>query len=178
MSRHPLLKLNMKSKTWKIILPTLVLLLVSFPVLSGTLSDFSGKQKSISDYSGNGKWLVVMLWASDCHVCNQEAGAYVKFHQQHADKDAQILGVSLDGKAKFSDAEKFIKRHKLNFPNLIGEPETVASIYTELTGEQWIGTPTFLVYNPKGELLGAQVGAVPTEVIEGFIERESSNSTP
>lgn len=165
-------------KNWLLYCSALSLLLLSFSLSAGNLSDFSGSTKSIADYNEKGKWLVVMLWASDCHVCNQEAGEYVKFHQQHASKDAKILGVSLDGKAKFTDAEKFVKKHQLNFPNLIGEPETVAGIYTELTGEQWIGTPTFLVYNPKGELLGAQVGAVPTEVIEGFIERESANSTP
>ena len=171
-------KIVYQSKTLFVLASSILLILLPLPAISATLSDFSGKQKSIADYQEKGKWLVVMLWASDCHVCNQEAAEYVKFHQKHASKDALMLGVSLDGKEKFSDAKNFIKKHQLNFPNLIAEPENVAKIYTKLTGDQWIGTPTFLVYNPNGELLGAQVGAVPTTVIEGFIERESTTPAP
>jgi peroxiredoxin len=140
--------------------------------------DFQGNQKSIADYTGKGKWLVVMLWASDCHVCNQEAHQYIKFHQDRVNKDALVLGISLDGVAKKNDAQEFIKRHQVNFPNLIGEPEKIATMYQELTGDTWIGTPSFMVYTPKGELLGAQAGAVPVPVIESFIERESAATQP
>ena len=115
-----------------------------------------------------------MLWASDCHVCNQEAHQYVNFHKQHKDKDAIVLGISLDGNSKKSDASDFLKRHQINFPSLIGEPENVASMYQELTGGSWVGTPSFMVYTPGGELLGAQAGAVPVSVIESFIEREAA----
>ena len=141
------------------------------------LTDFAGKEQTLAQHTGKGKWLVVMLWASDCHVCNQEAHQYVAFHKQHMAKDATVLGISLDGKSKKTAAEAFIKKHQVEFPNLIGEPEHVAGLYQEVTGERWVGTPTFLVYNPKGELLGQQVGAVPTSIIESFIARES-NATP
>ncbi|WP_455210067.1 TlpA family protein disulfide reductase, partial [Kaarinaea lacus] len=84
-----------------------------------------------------------------------------------------ILGVSLDGDEKKADAQNFLSRHKVNFPSLIGEPEVVAGLYQNLTGSEWVGTPTFLVYTPKGELIGAQVGAIPPATIESFIVRES-----
>ncbi|MCI0507282.1 MAG: TlpA family protein disulfide reductase [Gammaproteobacteria bacterium] len=140
--------------------------------------DFQGNQQSIADFAGKGKWLVVMLWASDCQVCNQEAHHYIKFHQDHRDKDAQMLGISLDGVANKSEAMDFLKRHNVPFSNLIGEPEKVASMYQELTGDSWVGTPSFMVYTPRGELLGAQAGAVPVSIIESFIERESSTAQP
>ena len=137
------------------------------------LTDFDGKPSAIENYAGKGKWLVVMLWASDCHVCNQEVHQYKTFHQKHADKDAVILGVSLDGDGKKAEAQQFMSRHKVNFPSLIGEPEVVAGMYQNLTGSEWVGTPTFMVYTPKGELIGAQVGAIPPATIESFIDRES-----
>lgn len=137
------------------------------------LQSFDAQAQSLKKYTGNGKWLVVMLWASDCHVCNQEAQQYVNFHKKHANKDATLLGISLDGAAKQKEAEAFLQRHKLNFPNLIAEAGDIAQMYQELTGSPWIGTPSFMVYTPAGELLGAQAGAVPPTVIEGFIERES-----
>lgn len=153
----------------------IIVMMICFSNAQATegLQDFEGKPSAIENYAGKGKWLVVMLWASDCHVCNQEVHQYNAFHQKHSGKDAVILGVSLDGQEKKSDAQDFVSRHKVGFPNLIGEPEVVAGIYQNLTGSQWIGTPTFMVYTPKGELIGAQVGAVPPATIETFIENES-----
>jgi peroxiredoxin len=156
----------------------LILLFSSSTYAGEKFDDFSGNQKSVADYVGNGKWLVVMLWASDCHVCNQEAHQYVNFHKQHKSKDAHILGISLDGASKKSEAREFLQRHKINFPSLIGEPEKVATMYQELTGGSWVGTPSFMVYTPGGELLGAQAGAVPVSVIESFIEREAAAAKP
>lgn len=140
------------------------------------LKDFDGTAKTIEQYTGHGKWLVVMLWASDCAVCNREVHEYVAFHKQHHDKDARMLGVSLDGDAKKADAQSFLKRHNVNFPSLIGEPLSVAAMYQNLTGDTWVGTPSFMVYTPDGKLLGAQAGAVPVSVIESFMQRESAGA--
>ncbi len=149
------------------------LLLVPVAHAAG-LQDFNGKPKDISDYSGKGKWLVVMIWASDCRVCNKEAHAYVDFHFVHSDDDAQVLGISIDGQAKMAEAQKFIERHKINFPNLIGEPAVVANLFTQLTGTHFAGTPAFLFYDPKGELRAQQLGAVPIELIEDFIKQPTA----
>lgn len=137
------------------------------------LTDFKNTPKTIEDFTANGKWLLVMFWASDCHICNKEAHQYVDFHFTHSDKDATVLGISADGKSRFKDAEKFIKRHSVDFPNLIGEPEDVAAIYAKHSNSRWVGTPSFLLFNPKGEVMAAQVGAVPPEVIEDFMEKNS-----
>jgi len=145
-------------------------LLMSTGAWAGGLTDLNGHSRSIGDYAGKGKWLIVMIWASDCHICNIEAHNYVDFQTFHGDKDATILGISMDGMAKKAAAESFIKRHSVNFPNLIGAPEDVAGMYTQLTGAPFQGTPTFLVYDPAGKLLAQQVGAVPTDLIEGFIK--------
>lgn len=156
-----------------------LLLVMSAPVMAmdvmaGLLKDFDGDLHSLNEYTGKGKWTVVMLWASDCHACNAEAKQYVKFHEAHKDKDAVILGVSLDGEMKKSEASQFIQRHGVTFPNLIEEPGKIESLYASLSGQRWIGTPSFLIYSPTGELRAAQVGAVPTHIIESFISKESA----
>lgn len=136
--------------------------------------DFTGKPQTLESYTGKGKWLVVMMWASDCHVCNHEAHQYVDFHMIHSDNDATVLGISLDGDSRKKEAEEFIKKHSVDFPNLIAEPQHVSKMYQELTGEFFAGTPTFLIYSPEGELKAAQAGAVPTTLIEDFIAKNSS----
>ena len=135
--------------------------------------DLEGKPRSLEDYTGKGKWVVVMIWASDCHICNAEAQQYDIFHGNHMNKDAIVVGISMDGAAGRKDATAFVERHMLTFPNLIGEPEAVAGLYTGSTGRPWIGTPTFLIYGPDGRLMAEQVGAVPTELIEEFMAREA-----
>ena len=140
------------------------------------LTDFNGSPQQLTKYTGKGKWLVVMIWASDCHVCNAEVHNYVDFQTFHSQQDATVLGVSMDGVAKKKDALAFIKRHEVNFPNLIGEPEAVAKWYTQLTDRPWVGTPSFLIYSPAGELKAQQVGAVPPELIEAYIKSHASGS--
>ena len=136
--------------------------------------DFSGKPQKLENYVGkDGKWLIVMMWASDCHICNKEAHEYVDFHMVHSDNDATVLGISLDGQSRKKEAMKFIKKHSVDFPNIIGEPEHVSGVYQKLTGQYFAGTPTFLIYSPDGELKAAQAGAVPTSLIEDFMKKNS-----
>jgi len=137
------------------------------------LKDIEGKDRTLDEYTGKGKWSVALLWASDCHVCNLEAEQYIQFHEDNKDKNIHVIGISLDGQKKLDAAKAFIKRHDVTFPNLIGEFVEVASLYETLTGGEWAGTPTILVFNPAGELKAAQPGAVPVELISQFITSQS-----
>ena len=152
-----------------------LLLLVAVPAAASDaiLRQFSGEFARIEDYAGKGKWLAVMYWASDCHVCNVEAGNYADFHRRHRDVDATVLGISLDGAAGKGDAQRFIERHKLGFPNLIGEADLVALQYATLVGDMRFGTPSFLLYDPEGTLVAAQLGAVPVDMLEKYISEHS-----
>lgn len=136
--------------------------------------DFQGNSQTLKNYVGKGKWLVVMIWASDCHICNKEAHQYVDFHMLHSDEDATVLGISADGESRKAEAEHFIKKHSVDFPNLIAEPGYVGAVYKELTGASFVGTPSFLIFSPEGELKAADAGAVPSSVIEEFIAQNSA----
>ncbi len=138
------------------------------------MQDFNGKPVSIEQFTGQGKWTVVMIWASDCLICNKEARHYDAFHLKHKDKDATVLGVSMDGQANKKAAMGFIKEHNLRFPNIIGEPEDVAVFFYDSTGENWAGTPTFLIYSPEGKLTVQQIGAVPVPILEEFLQQQAA----
>lgn len=160
----------------KISLFSLLGFLLVSPLVSAEMKgfeDFNGKPQVLENYLAKGKWLIVMMWASDCYVCNKEAHEYVDFHMIHSDTDATVLGISLDGEIRKKEAEKFIKKHSVDFPNLIAEPATVSELYQKLTGQYFAGTPTFLIFSPDGVLKAAQAGAVPTAIIEDFIAKNS-----
>ncbi len=132
----------------------------------------SGEPREFADYREADKWMVVMIWASDCPVCNREVSGYSDFHLMHEQDDAIILGVSIDGEAGRDDALGFVDNHQVAFENVITEAGAFARRYRELTGTRFVGTPAFLLYDPDGTLRAHQVGAVPVEAIEAFIAGE------
>ena len=131
------------------------------------LIDLDGNQHNINEYIGNGKWTVVVIWAENCPVCNAEIENYEFFHYEHKDKDARVLGVSIDGRKKIKLSRDFVERHVLSFPNLLVEPDMRAIM--KFGGGPFLGTPTIYIYTPAGEIVAAQTGPVPVDVIENFI---------
>ncbi len=112
-----------------------------------------------------------MIWASDCIACNQEAGEYADFHLEHHSDDAKILGVSVDGKIRKTEAMDFVNRHNIPFANLLAEWGEFANYYETVTQSGWVGTPSFLVFDPNGDLEAKQAGAIPVEIIELFLQQ-------
>ena len=156
----------------------LAVLLVLFPALlmaapeKEILLDLEGRPLTLDDEAGRGKWLVVMVWASDCAVCNREVHEMIAFHQAHRETDAAVLGISVDGTGGKENALAFIKRHGVNFPNLLDDGKAFKAIYLRATGLPWFGgTPMNLVYSPSGELLARRIGPLGKEEIEAFIKQ-------
>ncbi len=141
-----------------------------------TLYDFRGNPHTLDEYPGKGKWLIVTVWASDCPVCDKEIPELVAFHHAHRDKDATVLGISVDGSVRKQEALAFIERHRIGFPNLLDEGRAFKAIYLRATGRPWFGgTPMNLVYAPDGRLAARRIGPLHKAEIEAFIERESRN---
>ncbi len=135
--------------------------------------DMQGNITTLEAQQTPGEWTVVMIWASDCHICNQEVGEYSQFHLKYADKNANIVGISIDGSQGLADAKSFIQRNEVLFPSLIADVETVARWYQMRTGESFRATPTFVLIDGDGEVRAAQPGAVPTQIVEDFIAAKS-----
>jgi thiol-disulfide isomerase/thioredoxin len=141
-------------------------------ILAADITRFDPKGSEFGQFRGQGKWLVVKIWLSSCHICNREAHNYVDYYEFHAGERVTVVGISLDGDNQ-ADALAFIDRHSVSYPNFIIDFQTGAGWFTSLTGESFAGTPGFLIFGSKGELRAQQIGAVPTDVIDRFIEANS-----
>jgi len=126
-----------------------------------------GKPRNVSEFIGHGKWTVVVAWAHDCHICGREIHEMSSFHAAHQDKDAIVLGVSVDGYDQAREARAFIARHKLPFTNLIAEPKQ--EVMMKFGAGRFVGTPTYYVFNPQGEIVGQNIGPITREEVEAFM---------
>lgn len=148
------------SLTTLLLLP---LLAVAAPDLA--LQDFSGKERQVREFIGKGQWVIVVAWSKDCPICKRDIHHMTFFHDEHKDKEARVLGLSVDGVANRRQAQAFIDDHDLNFPNLIGDPDDAS----RLSGQPFIGTPTYYFFDPQGRFVGGRVGSVTQAQAEDLI---------
>ena len=132
-----------------------------------------GKFTTLSQHFEEGKWTLVMLWTTNCGICIREYPIMSEFHNKHKDIDAIVIGVSLDGYAKLDSISTHIDEMPMTFDNLIGELGVVAFNYETFTEESLLGTPTYMMFNPKGQLVGHNPGPVKLEALENFIQRDN-----
>jgi len=135
-----------------------------------------GTEVDLKSLIGNGKWTLVMLWAVDCHICHEQKPEISRFHNEHKDIDAHVVGISLDGLANVKRVNDYIADNDVSFPNYVGNVAIIASNYFAMTEESFRGTPTYLLFNPEGELLGNNPGPLRVAAIEEFIARKEAKT--
>jgi len=152
-------------------------LLLFFPLLAAlaaaaSFTNLQGRPADLLTQTGQGRWTVVMIWAHDCPVCNREVEAWDLFHDAHADTDARVVGLSIDGSPEV--ARRFVQEHELAFPSLVGSAQAVSRFLRQQTGRGLYGTPTFLLYDPAGKLVGMQVGPLPPDAVEEIMAKHET----
>lgn len=149
----------------------LLLLLPTLALAATPLRDLEGRPADLHAWVGQGRWTVVMIWSWDCPICNREVEAWDLFDDAHRDRDARVIGLSINGGGEEAKARAFVEEHDLGFPSLIGTARQVDALLRRETGQGLRGTPTFLLYDPRGRIVGMQVGPLPTEAVEEILRR-------
>jgi len=137
------------------------------------LVDIDGKPVTTEADVGNGKWQVVMIWATDCHICAEMKPLLSVFHDKHKNTDAEVYGIALDGVENLSAVQQYMKDHKVTFPTYIGDMALIAMNFQINAEVRLSGTPTYMLFNPVGELVAIDYGMLEIDSLEKFI---SSNS--
>ncbi|MCK5727511.1 MAG: TlpA family protein disulfide reductase [Thiotrichaceae bacterium] len=162
----------MKSTLLTKIIAPLILVLLAFNGTALAFTDIkTGKTDLISNHLGDKKWTILEIWGSDCSACRKHMPEMVKFDGKL--DNARILSVSIDGEKKIKAAKKFIDEYEMKFPTLLSNPSEVDTWMKRSLEEPFIGTPTFVVFNPEGKIVAAQAGIVSTKVIEKFITKKT-----
>ena len=83
-----------------------------------TMQDPSGKEISLSDFAGKGKYVLIDFWASWCGPCIKEMPTLVEAYGRYKGKNFEIVGVSLDDKNGASQWKAAIKRYNMTWPQM------------------------------------------------------------
>lgn len=146
-------------------------LLITTPATA--MTDLQGQTVKIENMVGKGKWTVMKIWASDCHVCRQTIHYLSDFEVSFPEAD--VYGISIDGQAGKTQAQAFVRQYSLKFPNLISDLSEMNAYLNKAAGEELYGTPTLLVFNPQGKLIAVQPGPVTADELVAFIKKEQKS---
>lgn len=136
------------------------------------LNGLDGQQHSLSQYVGKGKWVIVNVWATACPSCRRELFDLASFHDRHREKDAIVVGLTLDLET-FEIPDKaylanFASTYLIEYPLLL----VSGQIASKAIGIPVTTVPTSFFYNPKGEMVYQISGEITTQVLEDIIKNE------
>lgn len=165
----------MTQAKYRIDLITLLLLsLVSISAsasLDISLNSIDDSKHKLSEYIGHGQWVVLNIWGTRCPPCREEMPELVRFHDEHHNNNAIVVGIAIDfpsyGFAKKNEVISFADDYLIDFPVLLSD-----SNITEKVGLGRLeGLPTTYLFNPNGNLVGKQIGGITKKILENFINK-------
>jgi len=134
------------------------------------LISVDGEGTAVHPAIGEGKWTLVMLWATTCHICETDKPLFSKFYDKHKEiGDIDVFGISIEGHEKLPEVQDYLAKRDVSFPNSVGEFLTVGSSMVNIAEESLRGTPTYLLFDPKGEIKGVHAGHLAPDKVEVFI---------
>lgn len=113
--------------------------------LDSTGESFIETKGALSDYIGNGSYVLVDFWASWCGPCRKEMPFVVKAYNDYKDKGLIVLGIPVQDK---QDATKeAMKQLGIHYPQLLDQGATLVEEY----GVN--GIPHLFLFGPDGKVL-------------------------
>lgn len=160
---------------WLVLATALVLLRAPAAIAAGIeVKTLAGEASTLADQVKPDRFTLVMMWTTYCHVCKKEYPEVSAFHDAHVGKDAEVVGISLDGYAELPKVRAFVAGKPFSFPTVIAEADRMAASFEKATGERFTGTPTYLMFNHQRQLVAARSGDLTRDVLENFLRKQAA----
>jgi len=124
---------------------------------------------SLNEVVNDGKYTLVMIWSTDCVACEEQKPMIQAFHKDNYDKQANVVGIANDGMDMLAEINELLDKNEPTYPNYIASPETFFSEFEIATGKKFRATPTYIMFNPKGQVMGVAVGQISREKLDQII---------
>jgi cytochrome c biogenesis protein CcmG/thiol:disulfide interchange protein DsbE len=150
----------------------IVLIIISLTVFTGcqlssggstvggdfTLNNLSGKEVSLSDYTG--KIVILNFWATWCSPCRQEIPDFVDVFDDYKNEDIQFLGISNED---VYTLRNFVLKYDINYPILVDDAGVMNNWGIK-------GIPTTFIIDREGKIIYKNVGAMTKAQLVNIIE--------
>ncbi len=146
-----------------------------FPAFAATavVSQEPGKQfTALTDQSYAGKWRVYFFWPKDfTFVCPTEIAGFARLDREFKDRDAQLLGVSIDSEyVHLAWRKNHPDLRDLPFPMLADLKRELAAQTGVLDKKEGVAMRATFIVDPDGviryaEVTDLNVGRNPAEVL-------------
>jgi len=149
-------------------------LLVTFGIASASSPDISlqsleYKSISLNESVNDGKYTLVMIWSTDCAACEMQKPMIQSFFSDYSDNTATVVGIANDGMGKLDEISDLIDKNEPTYPNFIASPKTFFSEFEIATGKKFRATPTYIMYDPEGKVMGVAVGPITRDKLDQIV---------
>ncbi len=135
------------------------------------LVNMSGEEVDGLPQADDGKWTLVMFWATNCHACEAQKPDISAFSDKHKDGKISVVGISLDGRSNLLEIRAHEEASKVTFDSYIGELVLIASNIKLLTDESLRGTPTYVLLDPENNVIAYNPGMLVMSDLDSFVAR-------
>lgn len=137
---------------------------VTFP-FTFTLPGLDSKEVSLDQFQG--KVVIADIWGTWCPPCRKEIPHFIQLQESFGDKGLQVIGLNYEGDMKFEEAAAKVKQfwegNGMNYPCLIGDPETQALV------PNFRGFPTTIFIDRSGKVRAKVTGYHPYAKLEAIV---------
>ena len=113
-----------------------------------------------------GRWELVMFWATYCPVCKSDFEKLATFIEENPEIPLTVVGVVVDGIDAREKALKQINERQLNYTHVITDFDQGNKLYQEITNSALIGIPSQLLYDTDNKLYGFSRNAIDIDALE------------
>lgn len=107
--------------------------------------EYEGEVQRLSDYVGNGKYVLVDFWASWCGPCRGEIPTLIKVYDEYAGDNFTVLGVATWDKPE--DTQAAIEELGITYPQIMNAQKIGSGAYSIN------GIPEIILFGPDGTIL-------------------------
>ncbi|MDW3094435.1 MAG: redoxin domain-containing protein [Gammaproteobacteria bacterium] len=123
-------------------------------------------KNSVLDELQEGRWELVMFWATYCHICKSDFEKLAEFIQDNPSIPLTVVGVVTDGLEEKQKALRQIQERNLNYTHVLTDFDHSNVLYQDITQSTLIGVPSQLLYNTENKLAGYSRNAIDIDALE------------